>query len=76
MNTTIEQTLAHKLEKIRFEANNVKEQMESLIARIDKQGIEIPIGCELSTDLQKLITQFVTMREIYKELDQQELREQ
>lgn len=75
MNTTIEKTLAHKLEKIRFEANNVKEQMESLIARIDNQGIEIPIGCELSTDLQKLITQFATMREVYKELDQQELSE-
>lgn len=70
MNTTMKTALAHKLEKIRFEACNVIEQMESLVVRIDNKGVEVPIGCELSTDLQKLITQFVTMREIYREMSQ------
>ena len=71
MNTTIEKNLAHKLNKIRFEANEVKEAMETLIERIDKKGIEVGLGLELKTELQTLITQFLTMREIYQELEQQ-----
>lgn len=67
MNTTIEKNLQSKLNKIKAEAEDVKEAMENLIKRIDASGTSVGIGNELNTTLQKLIIEFNTMRDIYRE---------